>query len=166
MPDIYDHLTIGFNSTVRRLEELARSQKPQILADNNPQDEVPTNLSVVFVCRETLPNIMTSSLPLLMATLAPTPTQARLVEMSAQAEEKISQALCQPRVGVFGIEEGATGTASLLHFVKDNVEAVDVPWLDQESIRPIYYPVKIQTTVSSNKVKHPVRGQKRKKPDG
>lgn len=169
MPDVYDHLTIGFNSTVRRLETLASSRKPQILAqdtDTTPENDPPAHLPVVFVCRNNLPDIMTSSFPLLMATSAPSPTQARLVEMSAQAEEKISQALCQPRVGVLGIEEGAVGAASLLHFVKDNIEALDIPWLDRESSPPIYHPVKIHTTVSTPKIKPPSRGRKRKKSEG
>ncbi|EXJ72793.1 uncharacterized protein A1O5_03940 [Cladophialophora psammophila CBS 110553] len=167
MPDIYDHLTLGFNSTVRRLESLACSRKPRLLSqhtDADPLGHSRANLFVVFICRQNLPDVMTSSLPLLIATSAPKIARARLVEWSSQAEEKVAQALHQPRVGVLGIEEGAPGTETLLRCVRDTVDAVDVPWLDQTST-PIYQSVNIQTVESVPKSNAAIRGRKRKTPE-
>ncbi|KIW96170.1 uncharacterized protein Z519_03237 [Cladophialophora bantiana CBS 173.52] len=166
MPDIYDHLTVGFNSTVRRLESLARGRKPQLLSQHTDADLLGhsrANLFVVFICRQNFPDVMTSSLPLLIATSAPKVARARLVEWSSQAEEKLAQALHQPRVGVLGIEEGAPGTENLLRCVRETVDAVDVPWLDQTST-PIYQSVNIQTVESVPKSNAAVRGRKRKNP--
>ncbi|OAP58304.1 hypothetical protein AYL99_07394 [Fonsecaea erecta] len=165
MPDVYDHLTFGFNSTVRRLESLARSRKPQMLSqhtDADPSSGHPlANLSVVFVCRQNLPDIMTSSIPLLLATSAPINTRARLVEWSSQAEEQVARALQQPRVGVVGVGEATPGAETLLQFVRDNVATVDVPWLDQIP-KPIYHPVKIQTVDSASRPKATLQNRKRK----
>jgi hypothetical protein len=165
MPDVYDHLTIGFNSTVRRLESLARNRKPQILVENTDreQPEPGVNLSMVFVCRKTLPEIMTSTLPLLIATSASNPTRASLVEISAEAEEKIAQALYQPRIGVLGIDVEAVGAETLLQFVQNTITTVDVPWLDQTP-PPVYHPVKVKTVVTAAKTKPAAQGRKRKRP--
>ncbi|KIX05756.1 uncharacterized protein Z518_03728 [Rhinocladiella mackenziei CBS 650.93] len=165
MPEVYDHLTIGFNSTVRRLESLARSRKPPILSRTKdlPQQETPSvNLSVVFVCRQSLPEIMSFSLPLLLATSAPRCERARLVEISPPAEAKIAQTLEQPRVRVLGLEAGASGADALRRFLTDNIGVVDVPWLDPES-PPAYFPVNIQTIETEAKPKSAARNLKRKK---
>ncbi|OQU97671.1 hypothetical protein CLAIMM_03566 [Cladophialophora immunda] len=167
MPDVYDHITLGFNSTVRRLESLARTRKPPVLSQQTDADpasgHAPANLSVVFVCRQNLPDIMTSSLPLLLATSAPAANRARLVEWSSQAEEQVARALHQPRVGVLGVGDGTPGAETLLHFVRDNVDGVDVPWLDQTP-KPTYYPVKVQTVESASKSKVAPRDRKQKNP--
>ncbi|OAL26989.1 hypothetical protein AYO22_03933 [Fonsecaea multimorphosa] len=104
---------------------------------------------------------MTSSIPLLLATSAPPTTRARLVEWSSQAEEQVARALHQPRVGVVGVGEGTPGAEALLRFVRDNVDAIDVPWLDQIP-KPIYHSVKIQTVESTSKPKSNPQGRKRK----
>ncbi|OCT53190.1 Ribonucleases P/MRP protein subunit [Cladophialophora carrionii] len=164
MPDVYDHLTVGFNSTVRRLESLARSQKPRILVDDADveQPEPGVNLSVVLVCRENLPHIMTSTLPLLIATSASKPTRAKLVNISAEAEEQIAQALYQRRIGVLGIDVEAVGAEALLHFIQNTIATIDVPWLDQIS-PPVYHPVKVNTVVTAAKSKPAATGRKRKR---
>ncbi|OAG40312.1 hypothetical protein AYO21_05403 [Fonsecaea monophora] len=167
MPDVYDHLTLGFNTTVRRLESLAHQRKPKVLSQHTNDDSSPghtfANLSVVFVCRRNLPDIMTSSIPLLLASSAPATTRARLVEWSSQAEEQVARALHQPRVGVLGIGEGAPGAETLLRFVQDNVDAVDVPWLDHTP-KPTYHSVNIQTVESVSKPKATLQNRKRKNP--
>ncbi|EHY57799.1 RNase P and RNase MRP subunit [Exophiala dermatitidis] len=148
IPELYEHLTIGFNSTVRRLEGLARGQKPEVFPAVTtlppPPDQI-SNLSLVLVCRRNLPDIMTSSLPLLVATSAPLANRARLIEVSPQAESKVAQALQQPRVGVLGVEAGAPGTETLSRFVTDTIPTVEVPWLDRPH-NPTYFPVKVKTT--------------------
>lgn len=154
MPELYSHLTIGFNSTVRKLESLAHSRKPAILSMTAaaPHENPQVNLSVVFVCRQNLPGIMTSTLPFLLATSAPKPNRAKLVELTSQAEAKIAQTIQQPRVGVLGCEEGAPGAESLLQFITENFQTVDVPWLDQPQT-PLYFPIKVQTSEAFSKNK-------------
>lgn len=164
MPEIYDHLTIGFNSTVRRLESLARSRKPQILSqstDPQPRNTSDVNLAAIFVCRKALPEIMTSSLPSLLATSASQSARAKLVQISSHAELKIAEALQQPRVGVLGIEVEAPEAETLLRFVRDNIDQMQVTWLDQTS-NPTYFPVKIQSADTTPKSKPLGKNRKRK----
>lgn len=168
MPEVYDHLTVGFNSTVRRLESVARSRKPLVLSAGpvaDRQDIHEANLAVVFVCRETLPDIMASSLPLLMATSAPVSSRAHLIELSAESEVKVAQALHHPRVGVLGIESETAGAEPLLRYIQDSVPVVDVSWLDQ-STSPIYHPVNVHTAVSVANKKSDAQSRKRKSPGG
>ncbi|KAK5026609.1 RNase P and RNase MRP subunit [Exophiala sideris] len=169
MPEIYDRLTIGFNSTVRRLESLARSRKPAILSQavgiEQPPHAVP-DLSVVFVCRQALPNIMTSSMPLLLATSSPKTSRARLVELSTQSEAKLAQALNQPRLGVLGLEQDAAEFNTLVQFLEENIEAVEVIWLEHAASTP-YLPVNVKTVETSPKPKldSTTTVQKRKRTD-
>jgi len=153
MPAIYDHLTIGYNSTGRTLEALARSRQPPNMLDN-PDSERPgdpvTKLSAVFVCRNSLPDIMTSSMPMLLATSAPKATRARLVDISLQSEAKLAQALNQPRVGMLGLQEDAPGSDALLRFVTENLDPVEVPWLEQ-ACSSAYFPANIKTIETTRK---------------
>lgn len=167
MPDIYDHITVGFNSTVRRLEALAIGQKPPLLppANNQNQPEGPhAPLSVVFVCRRSLPEMITSSLPFLITTSAPKYRRARLVGISLEAEARIAQALQQPRVGVLGVEEGAPGADTLLRIITETIDAVEVPWLEPGSI-PSFLPVSIKTVEIGTKTKTRAQDLKRKRVD-
>lgn len=106
---------------------------------------------------------MTSSLPLLTATSAPKATRAKLVELPPQAEAKLAQALQQPRVGVLGLEEGAPGADTLIRFVLENIDSVEISWLDKSSY-PAYFPVKIQTVETARKSKAVAQNRKRKHP--
>jgi len=164
MPEVYDHITIGFNTTIRRLESLAVRQKPPTLPqtiDEAPADKPPVELSVMFVCRESLPDIISSSLPLLIATSAPKTRRAKLVDISPQAEARIACALRQPRVGVLGVEEGAPDADALLQFVNETIAEVEVPWLEQ-GLSPAYYPVNIERVEIGSK-KSTARTPKRKR---
>jgi ribonuclease P/MRP protein subunit POP3 len=146
MPAIYDHLTIGYNSTGRTLEALARSRQPPnmlAISDAEGRRDPATKLAAVFVCRKSLPEMMTSSLPMLLATSAPKATRARLVDISPQAEAKLAQALNQPRVGILGLQEDAPGSDALLRFVTENLDPVEVPWLEQ-ACSFAYFPANIK----------------------
>jgi len=153
MPAIYDHLTIGYNSTGRTLEALARRRQPPNILDNSDTERLwdpATKLCAVFVCRKSLPDIMTSSLPMLLATSAPKATRARLVDISPQSEAKLAQALNQPRVGVLGLREDAPGSDALLRFVTENLDPVGVPWLEQ-ACSSAYFPASIKTIETTRK---------------
>jgi ribonuclease P/MRP protein subunit POP3 len=167
MPEIYDNLTIGFNTTTRRLEALSQAQKPSSLSEPqipHQSEPAPANLLAVLVCRRSFPEIMTSSLPLLIATAAASAksSRTRLIEISPHSEAEIAQALSQPRVGVLGIENDAPGASTLARFVLENIDTVDIPWLEPQSI-PVYLPLKIQSTVSAPKTKSSVDARKRKR---
>ena len=104
-------------------------------------------ISVVFVCRSTLPPMLTTSLPTLAATASlafPYEPATRLVPLSAKAEARLAEVLRQPKVGFVGILSNAPKSKSLVDFVQETVDAIDVPWL-RESSKGEYLPVKTQT---------------------
>jgi hypothetical protein len=171
MPEVYDRLTIGFNSTVRGLETLARQRRKRSLsgvkahhADESP--EPARNLSLVFVCRQNLPDIMTSSLPLLAVTSAPASSRVRLVEISPDAETQIARALNQPRVGVIGIDSETAGAESLVHLVQEVVPTMALDWLEPTT-PPMYHSVKVHTSINiSSKPDSSAPNRKRKRAEG
>lgn len=165
MPEIYNNLTIGFNTTIRRLEALSQVRKPSSLSEPTIAHQpppAPSNLLAVLVCRRSFPEVVTSSLPLLIATAAPKSSRSRLIEISPQSEAKIAQALRQPRVGVLGVENDAAGAATLARFVVENIEAVDIRWLEPLST-PAYLPVKIHSVAATPKQKSSGDTRKRKR---
>jgi ribonuclease P/MRP protein subunit POP3 len=109
IPDFYDHLTVGLNTTVRRLESRISTGSPQTSAEP---------LFVVLVCRSILPDILTTNLPLLVDS-APTERRARLIEISSKAEKELAQALYQPRLAVLGVDNNAPGTEAVQQFLQN-----------------------------------------------
>ena len=152
---ISDHLTIGFNSTVRSLEAMSKRSKPTALKDTSDVPQIAdvdgSNLAVVFVCRSVLPDPITASIPLLIATASlaqPQLAPIRLVQLSAKVESKLAEALHQPRVGFVGLRRDMPAADVLMALVQSAVDPVRVPWLD--SLRdPQYLPVQIESMEAS-----------------
>lgn len=97
----------------------------------------------------------------MLVTAAAEPSRARLIAISPQSEAKIAKALRQPRVGVLGVEFNAPGVDHLIQVVLENIDQIDIPWLEQRSV-PAYLPVKIDSTTIVPKTKPPVVTRKRK----
>lgn len=149
---------------MRRLEALSQVRRPFGLskpqASSSPHP-APTNLCAILVCRHSFPEVLTSSIPSMLVTAAAEPSRARLIAISPQSEAKIAQALRQPRVGVLGIEFNAPGVDHLIQVVLENIDQIDIPWLEQRSV-PAYLPVNIDSTTIVPKTKPPVVTRKRK----
>jgi ribonuclease P/MRP protein subunit POP3 len=157
LPDIFSHITVGFNTTIRHLESLSTISRPPSLGEatlEGPKEaaaksvEQVAPLSAVFVCRTWLPPILTSSLPLLTATASlafPEEPPIRLVPLGKAAKDKLAQALHQPRVGFIGLLSDTSAAENLVDFVRTRVQPVDVPWL-KEVGSGVYLPVKVRQT--------------------
>lgn len=156
-PDILFHITLGLNTTIRHLESLSATSRPQSLGrasihvskDETAKSVEPLGpLSAVFVCRTGLPPILTSSLPLLAATASlafPEEPPIRLVPLGQVAEEKLAQSLHQPKVGFIGLQSDASSAGNIIDLVRNRVHPVDVPWL-KEASSGTYLPVKVRQT--------------------
>ena len=156
-PEVSSHITLGFNTTIRRLELLSAVSRPQSLGGEisaKSEDETGKSirllpsLSAVFICRTGLPPILTSSLPLLAATASsafPKEPPIRLVPLSKAAEDKLAIALHQPKVGFVGLQADAPAAEILTTLVRDRIPPVDVPWL-REASSSTYLPVKVRRT--------------------
>jgi len=166
-PQIQDYLTTGFNSIVRSLEATSQISRPvpisQHHSDIQKRPDETAALSAVFVCRSILPRILLSSLPLLAATASlarPQSPPIRLVSLSDSAEVKLAQAMHQARVGFVGIREDAPDAKALLGFVRNAIDPVDVPWLD-ETASARYLPVQINSTEKVGRSKNKSQMQDR-----
>lgn len=152
MPAVLDYLTIGFNSTTRALETMSKRSRPAVLEGLEVGDQKSaadsSHLTAVFVCRSVLPDPITASIPLLIATASlaqPKYPPIRLMQLSAGVESQLAKALHQPKVGFVGIRSDMAGADVLLAVVRAAICPVRVPWLDGSEI-PRYLPVQIEST--------------------
>jgi ribonuclease P/MRP protein subunit POP3 len=170
MPAILSFVTIGFNSMSRSLEALSQLSKPaklqRVESDALPsKEEVSARIAAVFICRSVLPDLLIASIPLMVATASLSQPQAspiRLVQLSANAEKQLAEALYQPRVGFVGLQVDAPNAHVLLAIARAAVSPVLVPWLDG-SQSPRYLPAQIdslETSVGSKDKEKPKKAAK------
>ena len=159
---LHDHLTVGFNTTTRYLESLAKSSslsteekldsatstKSSARLVLNPADIKP--LTAIFVPRTSRSPILHSHLPLLTKAAylaAPSSPSTRIILLPEEAEVRLKMVLGIPRVGMVGLMDGAPEASSLIELIRQEVPVVEVPWL-QESLKGVYLAVKVKATPS------------------
>ena len=161
-PKMHDHLTIGFNTTTRYLETLAKRSNPgtkeilcPVVATKNPAQysfdfASIKPLAAIFVTRSSQPPALYSHLPLLTkaASLAvPSSPPIRIITLPQGAEDRLKTTLGIPRVGMVGLIDGAPSASSLIELIRERVPEMEVPWL-QEAVKGAYLGVKINTVQS------------------
>ncbi|EON64463.1 hypothetical protein W97_03695 [Coniosporium apollinis CBS 100218] len=155
MPEVSKFLTVGLNSTTRHLETLMASatgnkQKPPSTVEDPPADGPDAQHMAVIFLPKSRNDLVYAHLPLMSrtaSTLRPELAATRLVSLSPAAEVKIAAALGLPRAGVVGILEGASGSESLVDYVRQHVRPVEVPWIE-EATKGEYLPLQTQTETS------------------
>lgn len=136
-PEILRYLTVGLNSTSRHLETEAALSKSGALTpvdkESKAERRPKKRLAVVFLPKPK-DNLVYAHLPLLCYTSSATQTdkaqQTRLVLLDPSSERTIATAMGLPRAGVIGVFDDAPGAGPLLDYVKENVDPVEVPWLE------------------------------------
>ena len=154
-------LTIGFNSTFRNLESLARLRQTEKDDDQNART---LKTTVVFACPSSMAHPTLHSLPLLVATASLADEKSepiRLVEISAQGEAAISHALALPRVNVLAVGESLLGSQALAQYARTAVKPIEVHWL-KEACSSTYLPLKLETVT----VPVGVKGSRKRKASG
>ena len=144
-PEIVAHLSIGFNSTERRLEAAAQRATPSA-SDACQADLKP--LVAVFVDRSVCSPILYSHLPQLLTVasmVSPSDPTIRLVTLPEGSTARLSMALHIPRVSILGLGRDAPNTRPLVQFIREHVPPIEIPWLKniQEGL---YLPVAINST--------------------
>jgi ribonuclease P/MRP protein subunit POP3 len=137
-PEILKYLTVGLNTTSRHLETEAALSKPGALVSVDKEKEAEKtsrkHLAVVFLPKPR-DNLVYSHLPLLCYTSSATQKdkvqRTRLVLLDPSCERTIATAMGTPRAGVIGVFDDAPGALSLLEYVRDNVDPIEVPWLEK-----------------------------------
>lgn len=137
-PEIHEYVTVGFNSTTRHLETLAKGgYETQKLA----------KMAAVFVpLKDAKASMIRSHLPLLCKTASKargTLQETRLLSLPKGAEARLATALGIHRVGTIGVMEDGPDSAPLLNYVRQQVSPLYVPWLDQVEAG-VYLPTQIK----------------------
>lgn len=152
-PEVLDAISIGFNSTARTLEAYGRQRRSTTNGKTTSEAEIPTNKidgwsersPAIFVCRATLPSVLTNCLPTLVAAASQNkqdPLAIRLVPLRATAEPFLVQCLHMSRVGIVGVWPENPGAEVLLQFVQEQIQPIDLHWIHTPS-PTTYLPVKI-----------------------
>jgi ribonuclease P/MRP protein subunit POP3 len=133
-PQISKHITVGLNSTSRRLESLV---EPVFSASTSENAKKPSQahspLAVIFLTQP-VSSLQYSHLPTLVAFTAASRAGGfapRFVALDAAAEQKLKTALGIPRVSVLGVLSDAPGAAPLFGYVRHNVSPLDIPWVKE-----------------------------------
>ena len=151
-PAIGAFLTIGYNSTIRCLDNMSRAATPEIFrvtadrSDAYVDPKAAQSLSAVFVDRSNQPDILYGQLPVLIYTASlgrPAGSPIRLITLPSGAGERISTSLNIPRVSIIGILELAPNAESLLRFIEQKVAPVEIKWLTKIATGN-YLPVNIE----------------------
>lgn len=137
-PEISPYIITGLNSIHRILEEssekgLATKENPNNL-DPETRPQPLQHFSVIFVARSNQPPILNSHLPQIIATASkayPTKPSTRLVQLPKGSETRIAAALGLPRVSFLGLRDDAPNCKALVDLIRECVEEIEVPWLDE-----------------------------------
>lgn len=159
VPEMARYITVGFNSTMHCLQNLARpasvitpatgAEGAEGAEDAQENKEPVEDMAAIFVSKSTLPALLTSSAPTLVAAASarhPSRPPIRLVSLPAEAEKRLAEVLVQPRVGFVGLLHDAPGGKALIDMAM-KTPPVDVPWLRTDA-REEYRPVSIKITCS------------------
>lgn len=148
IPEVAQYITVGFNSTIRSLQDVAQpTSKP---TSQEGQSDQTKNMAAVFVCTSTLPEMLTISIPTTVAAASARHSSCppiRLVSLPKEAEKRLAEALFQPRVGLVGLRQDTPGGRALIEMTMNKISPVDMPWL-RPDVRVKYQPVSIKTNTS------------------
>ncbi|KAF7505206.1 hypothetical protein GJ744_001135 [Endocarpon pusillum] len=151
MPEVAQYITVGFNSTIRGLQDVAQpTSKPTPAVSQDGQLDHTKSMAVVFVCTSTLPEMLTISIPTTVAAASARHSSRppiRLVSLPKEAEKRLAEALFQPRVGLVGLRQDTAGGRALIEMTMNKISPVDIPWL-RPDVRVKYRPVSIKTSTS------------------
>lgn len=133
--------------------------RPQINEVNSNHQSPPQgHFSAILVARSNQPPVLNSHLPQLLNAASkayPTKQSTRLVQLPKGSETRIAEALGLLRVSFLGILDDAPNSKALIDLIRDSVEEIETPWLD-EAKKAEFLDTKIisiQTTVGTAKAK-------------
>lgn len=140
-PEICDKLTLGFNSTVKKLEDQAAPNREKLFCgeqnkrrkrQKQPGSEATRSyVKYVFVAKSDISTpLLTSGFPLLTFCASRSlEDRVKLVELPRGSMAKLLKTLNTPNVGVLSLEEGWTEGKAMFDFINVHVPDVEVPWL-------------------------------------
>lgn len=154
-PQIESHVTLGFNSTVKALENQACVNRNRVFGIKAKTEKPSRFVKYVFVARyDIMPAVLTSHLPVLAFTASYSPIErVKLVQLPKGAMTRLSKATGMKHLGIVGLNDDTSAAQSLFAMINNGVGDVDVPWLnsifDSKTSMPFYMPpVKFLSTTA------------------
>lgn len=135
-PKLVDQITVGFNPTVKALEDQGRyirhvlkKHKHAILNNNVSPDGY---IKYVLVAKYDIDQpLLTDPFPILSFTASRTlEDRVKLVQLPRGFMKKLSDVLKIDNVGIIGLKEGTEGAKPLFDLIDKNVTDVRIPWLE------------------------------------
>lgn len=134
-PAIQSQMTIGFNSTVKKLESQASCKMRHKSTTKKHKKlkviENSTQLKYIFVAKSDIqPALLTQSFPVLSFTASESlGNRIKLVELPKGAMNKLSESLNMKNIGIIGLTNNAKEAKPLYDLVNLNITDIDIPWL-------------------------------------
>lgn len=140
-PEILNNITLGFNSTVQRLEKQAHTR----IAQSPPSSSSSSSpLSYIFVCKADIqPQLLTSQFPVLCYTASTHQKKVKLIQLPKGSIDRIEKVLGK-KTGIIGLTRSSTYPDSFTKLIENHVKDVEVPWL--ENVRFVKPKVKMLKT--------------------
>lgn len=170
-----DKITIGFNSTVRRLEEQAAPNREKILKKvkkekTNPLSESKPYVKYVFVAKSDITqHLLTSCFPLLTFSASRSlEDRVKLVELPRGSLDKLLKILHVDRASILSLSSDWVEGAPLFQLIDANIEDVPVPWLEalftgEGALDGVYQKPDIRFLKTSEPIGKPKMKQKKRR---
>ncbi|ODV79541.1 uncharacterized protein CANTADRAFT_20848 [Suhomyces tanzawaensis NRRL Y-17324] len=131
-PEIKQHITIGFNSTVEALEKQASIHRHRLTTKKHKPGKQGRYLKYVFVTKyDITPAVLTNHFPVLAFTASSsTENKVKLVQLPRGSMAKLSEVLHMENTGILGFEAHIKEAQFLFKYVDEHIKDVEVPWLD------------------------------------
>lgn len=133
--DLEDKITIGFNSTVRVLEEQAAPNRAKVLKRKGRQETPPNAkpyVKYVFVAKSDITTpLLTNNLPLLAFSASRSlQDRVKLIELPRGSLTRLLNVLNVDKASIFSLRQDWVDGTPLFKLIDEIIEDVDVPWLD------------------------------------
>lgn len=169
-PSIASEMTIGFNSTVKALEEQASVHRMKLKNIKKHKESDNTikkaYIKYVFVAKSDIrPPLLIQSFPTLAFTASKSAEdRVKLVELPKGAMNRLSDSLKIPNTSIIGMTENVKEAGSLYNMIESNITDVKVPWLESlfdnpENLRPLFHKPALKVLATSA----PIASKKNKK---
>lgn len=173
--DLEDKITIGFNSTVRVLEEQAAPNRAKVLKQKGRQETATATkpyVKYVFVSKSDITTpLLTSNLPLLTFSASRSlQDRVKLIELPRGSLQKLLKVLGVDNVSIFSLRQDWVEGAPLFKLIDESIEDVEVPWLEalftgEGPLDAVYQKPDIRFLKTSAPVGKPKKQQKKKPED-
>ncbi|SGZ57440.1 CIC11C00000005751 [Sungouiella intermedia] len=177
--DLENKITIGFNSTVRVLEEQAAPNREKVLKRKGRQAPITSTkpyVKYVFVAKSDITTpLLTNSLPLLAFSASRSlQDRVKLIELPRGSLEKLLKVLKEDRVSIMSLRQDWAEGAPLFTLIDDKIKDVEVPWLEalftgDGALDAVYQKPDVRflkTSAPIGKPKNQQKKQKKQKRDG